>query len=405
MKKLALIFLIVSLLGAIGWSLAAAPVGTSAQKAAPSKKSSPPEKGLPAEKNVSEGQPAAAPGAGEERTGPSGDGQRLEAFKSSLHHTGRGLAFYYGKEQQGLELLTGQPYEKLACKQCHIGSCQGCHQPVKKTKGQPDRLGPVDQKTCLQCHDRLAVLQQKLRESKKEDVHAALGMTCLDCHTAREMHGDGNIYQSQKQPEAMDARCENCHTDIANTYAHRKHYQKISCQACHAVLVANMISTQWEPLAGEGKRLAVPVADWIFLVGRGEKMTAAALETFVTTEGKTFLRFTPDGSHAVARQGRPCGECHGSTWMLQTQQGKVRLSWEEKGAIQKGKGVIPGRAGIEYGLVHQRFEKGKWTTLEPAGPALVQYAGWSGPVSDKHFRKMLKFKSEEPEGKDKKKKK
>lgn len=407
MKKLFIILLVFSVSGLIGYSLAAPPAG----KTNPAEKAPAPGKPAAAGKNLptEKGAPVAQPAAGKEEsdTGKpqAGDGRPQEFFQTSLHHTGRGLAFWYGRDQKGLELLTDRPYEKLACKQCHVASCQGCHQPVKKIKGQAERRGPVDQKTCLQCHDRLAALQQHLRDGKKEDVHAALGMTCLDCHNSREMHGDGKIYPSQKQPGALDARCERCHEEIRNSYSHRKHGAKVSCQACHTHTVLNRTSTQFEPLAQVGKRVYVPRTDWVFLMSREGQLTAAGLESWVLADGRTMLAFTPDGSHAIARTGRQCAECHGSGWMFQGQNGKIKLSWFEKEELQTGKGLIPVLEGAVYTLVHKKFENGKWTPLEPPEPAAVQYAGYGGPVSEKHFKKMLKFKSEEPEGKEKKKKK
>jgi len=393
-KKLFFVLLGLSFLGLIGLSLAANPAGKTnpAEKAVPAKKLIPAGKSLPAEKSTPEGQPAPAEGAGDLMEGQSGNSQRLEIFKTSLHQTGRGLAFWYGKEQKGLELLTGQPYEKLACKQCHVGSCHGCHQPVKKDKGLVGKSGPVDQETCLKCHDRLAALRQQMRETKKEDVHTALGMTCQKCHTSREMHGDGKVYQSQKQSGAMDARCESCHGEISNSYSHRKHGGKVSCQACHTHTVFNRTSTQFELLAREGKRVAMSETGWIFLMEREGKLTAAALETWVLPDGKTQMVFSPDGSHGIGKTGRKCAECHGSAWMFQVQKGKTNLSWVEKGEIQKGRGLIPVLEGTVYNLVYQQFQNGKWAPLEAPSPPAVQYAGYGSPISERHFRKMLKSK-------------
>jgi hypothetical protein len=406
-KKLFFILLGLSLLGFIGLSRAAAPAGKTspAGKAVPVNKSAPAGKSLPDQKSSPGGQPAPTEGGGDPAKASSGDSQRLEHFKTSLHHTGRGLAFWYGKEQKGLELLARQPYEKLACKQCHIGSCQGCHPPVKKIKEPEGKLGPVDQETCLKCHDRLAALRKRMRETKKEDVHTARGMTCLDCHSSREMHGDGQIYQSQKQTGAMDARCGQCHKDIPDSTSHRKHGGKVSCQACHAQTVLNRTSTSFEILGREGRRVNIPETDWIFLMSREGKLTAAGLETWVFPDGKTFMTFTPDGSHGIGKKGRRCEECHGSDWMFQARKGQVNLSWMEKGEIQKGKGVVPVLESATYHLIQQQFQNGKWMPLENPGPVTVQYAGYGGAVSEKHFRKMLKGKSEESETKSKKKKK
>jgi hypothetical protein len=50
-------------------------------------------------------------------------------FLSSLHHTTRGMAYWYDKANGGLETLTGIPYlsPKLDCINCHVKSCDVCH--------------------------------------------------------------------------------------------------------------------------------------------------------------------------------------------------------------------------------------------------------------------------------------
>ena len=41
------------------------------------------------------------------------------------------------------------------------------------------------------------------------DVHTARGLDCIDCHTQRDIMGDGNLYSKQNQ--AVEIRCETCH--------------------------------------------------------------------------------------------------------------------------------------------------------------------------------------------------
>ena len=43
------------------------------------------------------------------------------------------------------------------------------------------------------------------------DIHTARGMDCIDCHTQRDIMGDGNLYS--KQHQAVEIRCETCHGD------------------------------------------------------------------------------------------------------------------------------------------------------------------------------------------------
>jgi hypothetical protein len=42
------------------------------------------------------------------------------------------------------------------------------------------------------------------------DVHHVAGMNCIDCHTAFELMGDGNLYKHKE--DAVKTKCEDCHT-------------------------------------------------------------------------------------------------------------------------------------------------------------------------------------------------
>ena len=43
------------------------------------------------------------------------------------------------------------------------------------------------------------------------DVHFLAGMECIDCHTSREIMGEG--YASQDMRGQLEIRCEDCHGD------------------------------------------------------------------------------------------------------------------------------------------------------------------------------------------------
>ncbi len=43
----------------------------------------------------------------------------------------------------------------------------------------------------------------------RDDVHHALGMECIDCHTSYELMGDGNLYAHQEEQQAV--ACTDCH--------------------------------------------------------------------------------------------------------------------------------------------------------------------------------------------------
>lgn len=47
------------------------------------------------------------------------------------------------------------------------------------------------------------------------DVHHAAGMHCIDCHTVRDVMGDGNIYG--QMPAAIEIECTDCHGTLEQT--------------------------------------------------------------------------------------------------------------------------------------------------------------------------------------------
>ncbi|MFZ5907055.1 MAG: hypothetical protein ACOYVJ_06550 [Nitrospirota bacterium] len=40
-------------------------------------------------------------------------------YRSSLHYTANGMAYWYSKENGGLESVTGVPFSQLNCRDCH----------------------------------------------------------------------------------------------------------------------------------------------------------------------------------------------------------------------------------------------------------------------------------------------
>lgn len=44
------------------------------------------------------------------------------------------------------------------------------------------------------------------------DLHAAAGMACIDCHVGADVHGDGNIYGSERYQVGI--KCEDCHGTV-----------------------------------------------------------------------------------------------------------------------------------------------------------------------------------------------
>lgn len=331
----------------------------------------------------------------------SGEVKSQECFYlSSLHYTAAGMEYWYSKEQGGLELVSGVPYQNLSCKNCHAAGCDVCHRAERKTKdckyldystgaaSQPSR--------CLTCHGREKAMIAINFKAKQEDVHLAKGMTCVDCHFAREMHGDGKHYISLKEPGAMYTKCENCHENLKPTNAHTAHHGKLDCKACHLRHVVSCTNCHFDHMVKTGKRKAIPVNGWLFLMNYDGKVSSASMQTFVANGNKTFLMFAPHMSHAVMAKGRECDDCHETKTMQQAQKGSLTLTWLEDGKVVNLKGVIPVLDSVDYKCSYQDLKDGKWVPLEKPAAPVRQYAAFGKPLTGEQLAKLAK-KQQMPE--------
>jgi hypothetical protein len=306
-------------------------------------------------------------------------------YLRSLHYTANGMAHWYSKENGGLELLTGIPYSELGCKNCHAAGCDRCHK-TETVEGDCKALsystrtaGKMDM--CLQCHGREKAMIRIDHKAEQEDVHLAQGMVCTDCHSAREMHGDGTAYVSMKQPGAMQTRCENCHDDVTPTESHTAHGGKLDCKACHVRHVVSCTNCHFDTLVEKGVRKAIPVSGWVFLMNLDGRVTSASMQTFVTKGRKTFLIFAPHMSHSIMKQGRQCAVCHASETAKEALKGVIRLTWLENGKVANHKAVIPVADQVDYRCVYQNFKDGQWIPIENPDAPLRQYVAFGRPLS------------------------
>jgi hypothetical protein len=315
-------------------------------------------------------------------------------YLRSLHYTANGMAHWYSKENGGLELLTGIPYSELGCKNCHAAGCDRCHK-TETVEGDCKALGYSTRTAskpdmCLNCHGREKAMIGIDYKAKQEDVHLAQGMVCTDCHSAREMHGDGTEYVSMKQPGAMATRCENCHDTLKPTEAHTAHGKKLDCKACHVRHVVSCTNCHFDTLVEKGVRKAIPVSGWVFLMNFQGKVTSASMQTFVTKGDKTFLMFAPHMSHSIMKEGRGCDVCHASEISKEAQRGMLKLTWLENGKVSNLKGVIPVVDRVDYRCVYQNFKDGQWLPIENPDKPLRQYVAFGQPLSKEQLEALAK---------------
>ncbi len=165
----------------------------------------------------------------------------------------------------GLDNLSGDLYRKF-CARCHVGrlneaddgaghaaGCAACHfpfaddaayhggDPTMKGKSPHSRThamaGLPPMEACMRCHQRsgrIALAYQGLNDGNNglvptrnglpgpvpasdqrsfshiaPDVHFAAGMECIDCHTSREVMGEG--YAAPGMHGQLEIACEDCH--------------------------------------------------------------------------------------------------------------------------------------------------------------------------------------------------
>ena len=175
-----------------------------------------------------------------------------------------------------LDNLSGELYRKF-CSRCHIGAsngdsyaaahgsgCAACHFPWNDTatyegndKAMKGKAGhsashsmtPLpDTQVCTRCHNRsgrIALSYQGLNDGNNglvptsggeggpvmtsgarnlthitPDVHFAAGMECIDCHTSRDVMGDGYAYRNMYLQ--TEIACEDCHGGVKEAPRYRE---------------------------------------------------------------------------------------------------------------------------------------------------------------------------------------
>ena len=310
-------------------------------------------------------------------------------YFSSLHSSASGMAYWYSKEQGGLESITGIPYEQVGCTKCHVNSCDECHKT--NVNGRPVYSTDFarSQSTCMKCHARESAMIMKIdKAANTPDVHFKADMTCMDCHTAREVHGDSILYKSMKQPGAMDVTCEQCHEEVSDSKSHTVHGDKLDCKACHVRHVISCNNCHVETMLKEKKRVAQSVSGWKFLMNYKGKVTSANMQTFVAPENKTFMIFAPQFSHSVKKEGDKCEDCHGNDNVKKVVGKEINLTWLENGTIVNTKGIIPVVDGVTYNTSYQNHNNGVWTPIQNPEKPKLQYVGFGSPLSKEQLKKL-----------------
>jgi hypothetical protein len=302
-------------------------------------------------------------------------------YSKSLHYTNNGIAYVYSKENGGLERLTGMSGEELGClkAKCHATSCDACH--AKQVDGKPAYSldSEIALKACHQCHGEL--------EKDNPDVHFAKGMKCMDCHTSREIHGDGVEHNSYNEPGFFDTKCENCHSNISQNASHTAHSGKLDCAVCHTAQSVTCLNCHIEARLAAKKDVQIPVENMYFLVNHNGKVKLANVLTYVY-KNKTMITIAPTFGHTITKKAKKCEECHATKIVQDIKKNKFKMARWEKGKLKNTEGVIPVLDGMKWDLVFLDRIDTSWVPLENPVEPLMNYSGYCMPITQVQFGKL-----------------
>ena len=223
--------------------------------------------------------------------------QKENFYTKSLHYTNNGIKYWYSKEQGGVERIAGKTADELNCTsaKCHAYTCDACHLDVSNGVSFYSLKPLKNNDICKKCHNS---------DEEGPDVHFQKEMKCMDCHTAKEIHGDGIAHNTYYEPGIFDVHCENCHSKISGSLSHTVHNGKLDCGTCHITETSICINCHFDI-----KKRIPAIKNMLFLVNKDDKVILGNILTFIS-KNKTMVTVAPGFSHSIRKDGRKCGECH-----------------------------------------------------------------------------------------------
>ncbi len=311
-------------------------------------------------------------------------------FSKSLHYDAKGMRHWYEKED-GFMSITRIPYEQLDCKNCHASSCDKCHAKKEGEKFSYSIAKAKDMETCLTCHKRSKVTFDLSKTKGSLDHHIDKGMTCLGCHTAQEIHGDGTVYHSKRDEGAVKASCKNCHSPKEDNRAHKLHRDKLHCSACHVSNSISCLNCHLDSVLKTGTRKGnffPPIQDWVILVNYKGKVTAGTAQTYVYKNNK-FLIYSAYTTHAIQKKGRQCADCHANPAVKLIQDGKsVPMAVFKDNKMDGWKGVVPLVPDkLEWAFLSKDGDK--WVPIQDSVPPKILFVCYAEPLTKEQLKKLM----------------
>ena len=227
----------------------------------------------------------------------------FENTTTSLHYTGAGMMSEYECGAAGyFDIDMPQLYEDKNCAKCHVTSCINCHGDSPHTYDKS-----ADIKTCDVCHLKkqasfVGDMPMHKSPGPSADVHYELGFTCVDCHSAEDVHGDGTLYTNML--DAVNVKCEDCHEPI-DTQSHTIHEDKLDCSACHVAWMTTCVNCHLDTMKTE--RI---VTDKFYLARAADGKVKPFMQMQATLNESTHTAYAEYYSHTISAEARDCAFCH-----------------------------------------------------------------------------------------------
>jgi hypothetical protein len=114
-------------------------------------------------------------------------------------------------------------------------------------------VGRPGSKNCMICHETAgggSMFKRGFAYSADNDVHAAKGMTCVDCHKAKNHRIPTGFDPNNWAHDGVRLSCLDCHTEKPHKDEdYNRHTAKIACQTCHIPRTGGAFAkdfTKWE---------------------------------------------------------------------------------------------------------------------------------------------------------------
>jgi hypothetical protein len=238
-------------------------------------------------------------------------------FTTSLHYNAYGMKGEYERGAAGhFGIDMDVFYEEGDCSNCHVTTCTQCH------VGEGGHGGEMSIEICDKCHLKKQtstfVGDMPAHKSKgpHADVHYEKGLICTDCHSAEEVHGDGNTYAHQQQ--AVTTACEDCHRSPGKVVggmnvtqysleipAHEIHDAKLDCTTCHAGWVTTCVNCHLETRELEGI-----VTDEFYLAKAIDGRIKPFLRMSACYGDETHTGYGEWMPHTITAEAKDCAFCH-----------------------------------------------------------------------------------------------